>query len=330
MKQIKKIGQMLTFTAIFLSVVGCTPMTNYKEVFDAHEKAFKSHNSFKEHYIKEGKEHLYAREFGKENQGEKPTILLMHGFPDSMHLYDELIPYLSKNRHVIAFDFLGWGDSDKPENHAYTSKSLQKDLETVIDYFKLDEVVLVAHDASGPPSIDWAMEHEKRVKSLVLLNTYYQPMQILKAPEAIELFSTPSTKRSMTIMVATNSDSAWQSGIIEQLEKFMSNPQMRDQYSKLFAYQALGIRQAFFGLNDVLHQEMGSRDKESVKRLANFKKPVKIIFGDDDPYLNRGVAKEFHALFPNSTLKLIENAGHYVQVDKPNEVAEVILKSLEH
>jgi len=101
-------------------------------------------------------------------------------------------------------------------------------------------------------------------------------------------------ERSMTIMVANNRDSAWQSGIIEQLEKFMSNPQIRD--------------------------------KESVKRLANFKKPVKIIFGDDDSYLNRGVAKEFHALFPNSTLKLIENSGHYVQIDKPKEVAEVILK----
>src|SRR5262245_54914161 len=46
--------------------------------------------------------------------GAEPAIIRMHGFPDNVHLYDRLSPYLSPPRRVVLFDFLGWGSSDKP------------------------------------------------------------------------------------------------------------------------------------------------------------------------------------------------------------------------
>ena len=49
-----------------------------------------------------------------------------------------------------------------------------------------------------------------------------------------------------------------------------------------------------------------------------------IIFGSEDKYLHIGVAKEFEKLFPNSKLFLIENAKHFVQMDAPKTVAEII------
>lgn len=52
-----------------------------------------------------------------------------------------------------------------------------------------------------------------------------------------------------------------------------------------------------------------------------------IIFGNEDPYLNRGVAQEFNEIFTSSSLYLIDNAAHYLQLDKPNDVAERILES---
>jgi hypothetical protein len=51
--------------------------------------------------------------------------------------------------------------------------------------------MLVAHDASGPPAIDWTLAHLERVSALVLLNTYYNAMKTLRPPEAILLFSAP-------------------------------------------------------------------------------------------------------------------------------------------
>ncbi|NJD57617.1 MAG: alpha/beta hydrolase [Nitrospirae bacterium] len=54
-------------------------------------------------------------------------------------------------------------------------------------------------------------------------------------------------------------------------------------------------------------------------------RPVRIIFGGADPYLNRGVANSFHDLFPASDLFLLHGARHYVQIDEPEEVARLIL-----
>ena len=304
---------------------GCAAKNAYKVTYEEHNKAFDKKQSYKSYKIKRGDYFLSAREFGAKYKGKKPTILLMHGFPDSQHLYDELIPYLSKHRHVITFDFLGWGDSDKPENHTYNTQSLKEDMQRVIDYFKLKYLDIVVHDASGPVGIDWALAHENMVNTLILLNTYYYPMKRLVPPEAIALFSTPSVKRTITIAVAKNNDNVWQSGMIDQVNKFMANSQKRDEYTKIFAYQALEIREAFLGLNDVLVEETEARKESAASKLGVFKKPVKVIFGDDDPYLNRDVAKEFYALFPNASLHLIKDAKHYVQIDAPKKVAEIIL-----
>jgi pimeloyl-ACP methyl ester carboxylesterase len=46
-------------------------------------------------------------------------------------------------------------------------------LDAVLGQLRLGSVVLVAHNASGPPAIDWALAHPQRVAGLVLLNTYY-------------------------------------------------------------------------------------------------------------------------------------------------------------
>ena len=42
----------------------------------------------------------------------------MHGFPDGLHLYDRLVPYLNPPRRVVTFDFLGRGASDQPAGNA--------------------------------------------------------------------------------------------------------------------------------------------------------------------------------------------------------------------
>ena len=63
--------------------------------------------------------------------------------------------------------------SDKPEGYPYTADNQTRDLGAVISHLGLDSVVLVAHDASGPPAIDWALAHPERTAALVLLNTYY-------------------------------------------------------------------------------------------------------------------------------------------------------------
>ena len=121
----------------------------------------------------------------------------MHGFPDSLHLYDGIAPLLAAARQTVAFDFLGWGESDKLADHVYDTSSLIADIDAVIQHFALSQVVLVAHDASGPPAIEWALPNPDRVSALVLRNTYYSRTPTLKPPEAIARYSKPGLWRDV-------------------------------------------------------------------------------------------------------------------------------------
>jgi pimeloyl-ACP methyl ester carboxylesterase len=130
--------------------------------------------TYTETWVRRGAHRIYARTTGPashDRAGAGPPLVLLHGFPDSLHLYDRLLPYLRPARQVVTFDFLGRGASDKPAGYPYTATNQTGDPDAVIDQLGLDHMILVAHDASGPPAIDWALAHPDRVAGLVLLNT---------------------------------------------------------------------------------------------------------------------------------------------------------------
>jgi pimeloyl-ACP methyl ester carboxylesterase len=279
--------------------------------------------NYKEFFVQRNQHRIYVRE----HPGADPPIILMHGFPDNVHLYDRLVPYLSPPRRVVLFDFLGWGSSDKPSGYPYTADNQVGDLDAVITQLGLGQVTLVVHDASGPPGIDWALDHAERVAGLVLLNTYYCDMPTLRPPRAIWLFSTPVI-RSVTRPVSRlfgnwlfRRTYRWQVG------SFIRDPDVRREFVPLLYQQfdaTPSARPAFFRLNVDLLPAVRSRN-ERISRLKEFRRPVRIIFGDADPSLNKGVAQTFHELLPKSELFLIPGAQHFVQLDEPERVARLIL-----
>lgn len=280
---------------------------------------------FRENFIQRNGHRIYSREY----PGTEPAIFLMHGFPDNLHLYDLIIPYLSPVRRVITFDFLGWGRSDKPSGHRYTASNQTIDLDAVISQSKIKKVVLVAHDASGPPAIDWALNHPDRVESLVLLNTYYCAMPTLRSPEAIFLFSTPVIRIVARYVSRLFNDWMFHRMFLWQVGKFFRDSTTRNEFLPIL-YQQFNNKpsahQAFFGLCEDLLSTVRSRTK-MIPRLKEFGQPVRIIFGDADPYLNKGVAQRFHELFPTSELFFVPGAKHFVQMDEPERVAHLILSS---
>jgi pimeloyl-ACP methyl ester carboxylesterase len=278
---------------------------------------------YQETFVQRNQHRIYVRDY----PGEEPAIILMHGFPDNLHLYDRLSPYLSPPRRVVAFDFLGWGASDKPPGYPYTTTSQVGDLDAVITQLHLQQVILVAHDASGPPAIDWALAQSERVAGLVLLNTYYCTMPTLRPPEAIWLFSTPVVRNIARPVSQMFGQWIFRRMYQWQVGKFFRNAEVRNKFLPLLYQQfdaAPGARPAFFRLNEDLLPTIRSRTK-MLPKLREFRRPVRIIFGEADPYLNKGVAQRFHELFPVSELFLVPDARHFVQMDEPAEVARLIL-----
>jgi len=281
--------------------------------------------NFTEHSVQRGQHRIYAREYA----GAEPSIILMHGFPDNLHLYDRLVPLLAPPRRVVVFDFLGWGSSDKPFGYPYTHQNLEGDLDAVVRQLRLGPVVVVAHDASGPPAIDWTFRNPGQVAALVLLNTYYCAMPTLRPPEAIFLFSTPLIRSVARPISEMFGHLIFRRMYWWQVGRFFRDFEVRNQFLPLLYQQFDAIpsaRPAFFRLNEDLLATVRSRTK-MVSKLKGFPHPVRIIFGADDPYLNKGVAQKFHELFPASDLFLLPSARHFVQMDEPKEVARLILST---
>ncbi len=275
--------------------------------------------AYVEAWAPRGDHRIYVRDY----PGEEPALVLMHGFPDNLHLYDRLVPRLNPPRRVVTFDFVGWGVSNKPAGYPYTAASQTGELDTVIAHLGLDHVALVAHDASGPPAIDWALDHPERVAALVLLNTYYGWMPSLRPPEAILLFSLPLV-RNLARRLVVRSDALDRRLYTWQVGRFISDPGDRREIVTELYEQFPAARPAFFSLNaDLLATTISRRRR--FPEMRSFTRPVRIIFGAADPYLNAGVAKRFHRLFSSSELFLLPNARHYVQIDDPEEVARLLL-----
>ena len=192
---------------------------------------------------------LHVRDY----PGAGPAIVLMHGFPDDLHLYDQLVPLLAGTRRVVTFDFLGWGESDKPAGYPYTADNQTRDLDAVIAGLGLDEVVLVAHDASGPPAIDWALDHPDRVAALVLLNTYYSRMPGLRPPEAIRLYSTP-VLRVLARAVTGRWEGLDRRLFFWQVGRFIRDDDVRRELLPQYYERFRAARPAFMRLNADLLQ----------------------------------------------------------------------------
>jgi haloalkane dehalogenase len=112
-----------------------------------------------------------------------------------------------------------------------------------------------------------------------------------------------------------------------QVGRFFRDLELRAQFVPLLYEQFRAdpsSYEAFFGLNRDLLPTVATRTA-NVPRLRRFARPVRIIFGAADPYLNAGVARRFHDLLPTSELFLLPGARHYVQLDEPAQVAQLIL-----
>lgn len=112
---------------------------------------------------------VFVREAGEKNA---PTIVLLHGFPSSSHMFRDLIPLLADRFRVVAPDMIGFGHSDAPpvDRFAYTFDSLAAVTRKVLDRLEVSSYVLYLHDYGGPVGLRLATAAPGRVRGLVVQN----------------------------------------------------------------------------------------------------------------------------------------------------------------
>jgi len=113
---------------------------------------------------------IFYREAGEPSE---PTVLLLHGFPSSSHMYRNLIPLLaSAGFHVIAPDYPGFGNSDSPspESFPYTFDHLAGVMEKFLVQINTTRFSLYIQDYGGPVGLRIATKHPDWVQALIVQN----------------------------------------------------------------------------------------------------------------------------------------------------------------
>src|SRR5271165_222432 len=102
----------------------------------------------------------------------QPTIVLLHGFPSSSHMYRDLIPKLAVNYHVIAADMPGFGYSDQPtvEEFDYTFDHLANVLDHFLDSIGLTRYSIYIQDYGSPVGFRLFPKHPERIQAIISQN----------------------------------------------------------------------------------------------------------------------------------------------------------------
>ena len=113
---------------------------------------------------------IFYREAGDPSQ---PTLVLLHGFPSSSHMFKDLIPRLVERFHIIAPDYPGMGFSDAPAPTVL--RPTFDDVAATIDAFiaqrEPGQFILYMHDIGGPIGMRIATAHPERIAGLIFSNT---------------------------------------------------------------------------------------------------------------------------------------------------------------
>lgn len=140
--------------------------------------------------------------------GDGDPIVLVHGIPSWSYLWRNVVPHLEDRGRVIAVDLIGFGRSDKPD--AENTLAVQtKHFDRFIDSLGLKEITLVVHDMGSFVGLNYAMNHQDKIKAIVcmesmLLQDTWENME----PEAADYMKRIREEPEFLVEMTVNQDSA--------------------------------------------------------------------------------------------------------------------------
>lgn len=154
--------------SLFAGVIAATPPPALAQSADL-SLAARSNPTVRHRTDRIGDLEVFYREAGDPG---RPTILLLHGFPTSSHMYRDLIHRLSADYHVVAPDYPGFGNSSMPSRDAfaYTFDSLADIVDALMTKLGVDRFSLYVMDYGAPVGFRLATRHPERVDALIVQN----------------------------------------------------------------------------------------------------------------------------------------------------------------
>ncbi|CAN5270725.1 haloalkane dehalogenase [soil metagenome] len=273
---------------------------------------------FAPNYTNFGEVRIHFVDEGNKNSNE--TVLMLHGEPSWSFLYRKMIPIIANAGHrVIAPDLLGFGKSDKfAEAEKYTYAMHVESITAFIENLDLKNITLVCQDWGGLIGLRVAAEMSERFSRIVAANTFL-PTGDEKIPKAFKLWLAMS-QATPFFPVGKIVKMGCKTKLASKVVKAYDAP-FPDKTYKMAA-------RVFPTLVPITPDNPASEtNRKAWEVLRNWEKPFLTAFSDGDP-ITRGADEILQSQIPgakNQPHTRIKDAGHFLQEDKGEELAEIIV-----
>ena len=265
---------------------------------------------------------IFYREAGPKTA---PTIVLLHGFPTSSHMFRNLIPKLADKYHVLAPDYPGYGQSAMPKHteFEYSFDHLATVVDRFLEQLKAESYVLYVQDYGAPIGYRIASAHPERIRGLIvqngnaydegIANDFWLPVK--------DYWKNPKdpAKRKALKEILTYDATKWQyTHGVPDVERVSPDGPTHDQY--------LLDREG----NDEIQLDMllsyGTNPPLYPKWQEYFRKhqpPMLIVWGKNDPIFPAAGAEPYKRDLKNLEFHLLD-AGHFALESRGDEIATLI------
>lgn len=257
--------------------------------------------------------------------GEGPLVVLLHGFPEFWYAWRNQIAALaSAGFRVVAPDQRGYNLSSKPEGvAAYGAAQLVEDVAALIRHCGEEKALVVGHDWGAGVAWAFAMEHPEMVERLVILNGPH-PERLLHALKTspiqwirswyIFFFQLPALPEA-----------------VSELDRyaFLLKP-LREEPTRpgAFTREDLALYVAAYARPGALTAMINwyrAILRGKTPKVRRTEVPVLVLWGENDPHLDREIATPSEELVPNARVVFVPGATHWVQHDAPERVNEELV-----
>lgn len=255
-------------------------------------------------------------------------VIFIHGYGAKKEIWKTQIIDISKKFQIITFDLRGTGESDRP-NIPYTMKMLAGDVKGLMDFIGVEKVHLVGRSFGGMIAQHFALRYSEKVEKLILIATNFGRVDIdwVEIPKKGRLEEIEMIKQDP--LKAFKQKSRWVFHVKFRKE-MEANPSKR--FFDIFSMEDL-IRESTINPSrpqDIINQAEAMKTHYTLERLHEIKNETLLIAASHDRQTPVSVMVEIHRRIPNSELKVINNAGHFMTLSRALEVNDIILNFLKN
>jgi pimeloyl-ACP methyl ester carboxylesterase len=262
---------------------------------------------------------VFYREAGPANAA---TIVLLHGFPSSSHMFRELIPQLSDKFHVIAPDYLGFGYSDAPsaQEFEYTFDNLAAHVEDLLfENLNLKQFSIYVQDYGAPVGYRIASGHPDAIQSIVVQNGNAYEQGIGGAFDPMKPFwadRNSETERPVRALLTKEMTVFQYTHGVTDPDRISPDSYTVDQFfldrpgNAAIQLDLLYNYQSNVALYDRWHEYFHNRQPKML-----------ILWGKNDPFFTVEGANAYRRDLPKAELHLIDT-GHFALEEFSGFIAE--------